>query len=147
MCVRVIINSLAFIIDDNESRQKGRRRYGDYNGINLLPYLVSEPSSSYPERQLFWRLQGQTGVLKGQDKLITLSHRSRQLYDLNADSKEEVDLNTARANKAAQLHQILGQWESSLPTVPLWGSGPKWMSHSAMLYDRIAQPEPFYTEN
>ena len=132
--------------EDPNSRQKGRKRYGDYDGINLLPYLVSTPNSPYPERQFFWRLQGQTGILKGQEKLITLSHRAPQLYDLKADSKEEIDLSATESSTAAQLHELLGQWESSLPTVPLWGSEPKWAGHSAMLYDRTAQPEPFTEE-
>ena len=127
--------------EDKRNREKSVTAYGAYDGINVLPQLAGKTT---PEpRTLFWRLQGQTAVLDGSDKLITLSHRSAQMFQPADDPAETVDRIDADRTRAAELFQTLGQWESSLATVPLWGSSPFWVGQSAKHYDTWhVRPEP-----
>jgi hypothetical protein len=93
---------------------------------------------------LFWRLQGQTSVRSGDDKLIRLSHRAPQLFQPTTDPGEAHDLSAEENGRLQSLFRQLGEWESSLPTVPLWGSSPFWISESAKHYDEkspISEPE------
>ena len=94
-------------------------------------------------RTLFWRLQGQTAVLSGSDKLITLPHRPPQFFKPATDVAETEDRFDSNRERAVELYRILGEWESMLPTVPLWGSSPYWSSQSAKHYDEWSvRPEP-----
>ena len=94
-------------------------------------------------RTLFWRLQGQAAVLDGDDKLIRLSHRPAQMFRPASDVGEDQDLAATETERFHELFQQLGQWESTLPTVPLWGSSPYWIGQSANQYDDLdARPEP-----
>ena len=114
----------------------GVRRFGAYDGVDLLPLLTGQTDP--PERTLFWRLQGQTGVLDGADKLIRLSHRPSQWFRPGQDVGEARDLTGSSPERLRELFQLLGQWETTLPTVPLWGSSPFWIGESAKHYDRLA---------
>lgn len=120
--------------EDKRNFQLGVETYGAYDGINLLPVLKGEQQA--PERLLFWRLQGQVAVLKGRNKLITLSHRPAQLYRPADDPGERKDRAAEDSDTLAGLYQDLGRWQSLLPTMPLWGSSPYWDGESARLYDR-----------
>ncbi len=94
-------------------------------------------------RTLFWRLQGQAAVLDGDEKLIRLSHRPAQMFRPASDVGEHQDLAATETVRFHELFQQLGQWESTLPTVPLWGSSPYWIGQSAKQYDELdARPEP-----
>ncbi len=119
--------------EDPRNRQRMVQRYGAYDGKNLLPQL--EGKAEAVRRTLFWRLQGQTAMLDGADKLITLSHRPPQLFRPAEDVAEVVDRFDSDRTRADELFQMLGQWESSLPTVPLWDSSPYWIGESAKEYD------------
>ena len=119
--------------EDKRNRKKAVKKYGPYDGHNLLPQLQGEGEPS--RRTLFWRLQGQTSILDGDDKLITLSHRPAQMFRPEEDLGERVDRFEIDSTRANELYQMLGQWESSLATVPLWGSSPYWIGQSAKQYD------------
>jgi arylsulfatase A-like enzyme len=114
----------------------GVKRFGAYDGINLLPSLTGQ--ARMPDRALFWRLQGQAAVRTGGDKLIRLSHRPAQWFQPGHDVGEVEDLKGSSPERLNGLFQLLGQWEASLPTVPLWGSSPYWIGESAKHYDRLA---------
>ncbi|EMI16897.1 arylsulfatase B [Rhodopirellula maiorica SM1] len=120
--------------EDKRNRRRAEAKYGAYDGINLLPHLRGESDAA--ARTLFWRLQGQTAVRDGEDKLITLSHRPAQLFQVDSDLAEADDRSRAERSRAEQLYQILGEWEASLATVPLWGSSPTWNAESAKHYDQ-----------
>ena len=45
------------------------------------------------------------------------------------------DLATGNNDRYMELYAKLAKWESTLPTVPLWGSSPRWISESAKHYD------------
>lgn len=119
--------------EDPRNFRRGVEAYGAYDGIDLLPVLKGDRKG--PDRLLFWRLQGQVAVLKGNDKLISLSHRPAQLFRPAGDPGEQHDRSSEDAETLADLYQELGRWQSLLPTVPLWGSSPYWSGESARLYD------------
>ena len=128
--------------EDKNNRKRAVKLYGEYDGENLLPQL--QQKSDPLRRTLFWRLQGQTAVLDGPDKLIVLSHRPPQVFQPSIDLGEEDDRFDSDRTRADELFQLIGKWQSSLATVPLWGSSPYWSSQSAKQYDNYpprAEPE------
>ncbi|MGD7653751.1 MAG: sulfatase-like hydrolase/transferase [Verrucomicrobiales bacterium] len=122
--------------EDRKNHQRMTETYGAYDGINLLPVLAGRETA--PERLLFWRLQGQAAVLKGDHKLIALSHRPAQLFRPATDPGEQSDLSASQAETFRTLFTELGNWQSTLPTVPLWDSSPYWWGDSAQIYDTWA---------
>ena len=117
---------------DRQNEKRARKEYGVYDGVNLLPLLCQNAEST--PRRLFWRLQGQAAVLSANQKLIRLSHRPAQIFDVSADMGEQNDL----ANESQQLHSLfaeLAAWEATFPTVPIWDSSPYWYGDSARIHD------------
>lgn len=104
-----------------------------YDGVNLLPLLSGTRTPT--SRLLFWRLQGQAAVLTGDDKLIRLAHRPAQFFRVSSDVGESHDLAGEDEPRFRSLFKSLGEWEATLPTVPLWGSSPFWSGQSASHYD------------
>ena len=127
--------------EDNQNRKLSVRRYGAYEGQNLLAKFLSNDDDT-EKRPLFWRLQGQSAVLLDHYKLVKLSHRPAQLFLPAEDPGERKDLTHSEEEKLDELFQVLGEWESSLSTVPLWGSSPRWSADSAKIYDTGPIPEP-----
>ena len=127
--------------EDQSNRRKSDQRYGAYDGQNLIPQLRNGSDDS-EERLLFWRLQGQSAVLAGDRKLVKLSHRPAQLFAPATDLGEAHDLSGEETEEFAELFRLLGEWESSLATVPLWGSSPRWDADSAKIYDTAPSDEP-----
>ncbi len=128
--------------EDKNNRRRAVKQFGAYDGINVLPQLCGQATPK--PRTLFWRLQGQAAVLDGDDKLIRLSHRPAQMFRPASDVGEDQDLAASETKRFHELFQQLGQWESTLPTVPLWGSSPYWIGVSAKEYDELdtrAEPE------
>ena len=127
--------------EDTRNRHQANQRYGAYEGQNLLPKLLSA-DGDVEERLLFWRLQGQSAVLSGKRKLIKLSHRPAQLFSPATDPSERQDLAGEETAKLAELFQLLGDWESSLATAPLWDSSPRWNADTSKIYDTPPIKEP-----
>lgn len=126
--------------EDRRNRQRAVDKYGHYDGVNLLPILSTK--DTLLNRKLFFRLQGQAALLVGDEKLIRLSHRPAQFFDVESDSAEENDISAAHPDRVVELFRELGEWEASLRTVPLWGSSPYWAGNSAKIYDNLkARPE------
>lgn len=121
--------------EDRKNRERAVAKFGAYDGVNVLPMLSGE--SPPAPRTLFWRLQGQAAVLDGNDKLIRLSHRPAQMFRPQDDLGESSDLSLTETERFRSLFRQLGQWESTLPTVPLWGSSPYWIGQSANQYDNL----------
>jgi len=127
--------------EDRRNFARGVKKYGAYDGIDLLPMLKGETPAK--ERTLFWRLQGQTAIRNGTDKLIRLSHRPPQLFRPATDVGEAHDLSAKESGRFESLFRELAEWEASLPTVPLWGSSPFWTGEGARNYDEwVPKPEP-----
>lgn len=119
---------------DAENHRRSIKKYGDFDGVDLLPQLLGD--SDAPSRTLFWRLQGQTAVLVGDEKLIRLSHRLPQLFSPASDPSELTDLSGDQPDRMKELFSKLGEWESLLTTVPIWYSSPRWQADSAKHYDQ-----------
>ena len=82
-------------------------------------------------------------ILDGNEKLIHLSHRPAEMFLPATDIAEAENQMQTDPTRAAELYQMLGNWQSVLPTVPLWGSSPFWSSQSAQHYDQwIPSAEP-----
>jgi arylsulfatase B len=65
------------------------------------------------------------------------------MFQPGADQAEAEDRMDSDPQRAVELFQMLGRWESSLATVPLWGSSPFWIGQSAKHYDTWpVRPEP-----
>jgi arylsulfatase B len=127
--------------EDARNRRRMVRFAGAYDGVNVLPQLID--SSRERPRRLFFRLQGQAAVRDGDEKLVRLSHRPPQLFRPGTDVGEDHDLRDEERARAEALLALLGEWESMLATVPLWGSSPYWSGASAEGYDGWAPgPEP-----
>lgn len=128
--------------EDKRNRRIANKRYGTYDGIDWIALFTS---GNPPEpRTLFWRLQGQSAILSGGDKLITLTHRPPQLFTPASDPGEQSDLSGQHRETMAKLYQQLSAWESSLATAPIWSSSPYWGGESARLYDQsppVAEPK------
>ncbi len=121
--------------EDRRNFRLSSERFGPYDGLNLLPILKGREQSM--ERKLFWRLQGQTAIRWGDDKLIKLSHRPAQWFQPAKDLGEREDLAVSSDLRLRELFEQLGSWEAQLPTVPLWGSSPYWIRQSALHYDSL----------
>lgn len=126
---------------DPRNRRRIISTQGEYDGRNLLPRLRGDGESA--PSTLFWRLQGQAALLKGDRKLIRLGHRPAQLFNVVDDPAEADDHAEVDQAVLLELFQELGEWEASLPTTPLWDSSPYWWGDSARLYDTLPpRPEP-----
>ncbi len=119
--------------EDKNNRKRAVKKYGAYDGTNLIPFFTGEKTS--PKRTLFWRLQGQAVVLDGEDKLLRPSHRPAQYFQPASDPGELNDLASPGNDRVLELFRELSDWESTLPTVPLWDSSPYWNRSSADYYD------------
>ncbi len=138
---QLLLNDAPTYLDAN-NRNRSNRLYGSYDGINLLPFLKGE-EESLEKRTLYWRLQGQAAVLSGDHKLINLTHRPAQLFAPGDDPGEQKDLSTTNREELEKLFELLGQWQSMLPTVPLWDSSPRWWGDSARKYEsQLPRDEP-----
>ncbi len=127
--------------EDKNNRRRAVARFGPYDGIDVLPQLRGDKTAK--PRTLYWRLQGQAAVLNGQQKLIRLSHRPAQMFEPASDLGEIQDLAITEPERFNALFRLLGQWEATLPTVPLWDSSPFWSGESAQIYDNLlVRPEP-----
>lgn len=125
--------------EDKNNRKRAVKQYGAYDGIDLLPLLNGESAST--PRNLFWRLQGQAAILSGDQKLIRPSHRPAQLFEPTTDLGELTDLAPTHETQLQELFHQLAEWESTLPTIPLWGSSPIWNRESAKHYDQLPPRE------
>ena len=131
--------------EDKRNRKRAIETWGEYDGVDLLPQLSNEDGGEkkIADRTLFWRLQGQAAILSGDEKLVRLSHRPAQMFRPGSDPAEADDLAPSGGEDFDRLFRELGQWEATLPTVPLWGSSPFWSSESAKNYDGwLPRPEP-----
>lgn len=129
--------------EDASNRKRMIGLAGTHDGINVLPGLV-DPSVK-TSRRLFWRLQGQAAILDGTDKLVRPSHRPAQLFRVAVDVSESEDLSLRESARLRQMFEWLGRWESTLATVPLWGSSPYWSGKTAEDYDAWPpREEPFH---
>jgi len=113
-----------------------------YDGYNIIHVLTGEQQPG--TRRLFWRLQGQSCILDGDDKLIRLTHRPAQYFHPFEDPGERNDLGQKYNERYLELYKLLFLWESSLSTYPHFYTSPYWMKASAENYEEfipVLEPE------
>ncbi len=76
------------------------------DGVNLLPLLFRR--QELPERSLYWRARSQSAVRSGPWKLFRNDQRT-ELYNLNDDPSEQIDLATQHPQLVARL---IGEWQA-----------------------------------
>jgi arylsulfatase A-like enzyme len=99
----------------------------DCDGVNLLPYLRGEQKAE-PHESLFWRFGPQKAVRKGKWKLVdwrdfdAKTNSGWQLYDLEKDTGEKVDLRQQQPQVAADLIASWEAWDKK-NAPPRWHGG------------------------
>ena len=102
------------------------------DGVNLLPYLHGETSTS-PHEALFWRSLGQMAIRRGNWKLVSYVAKMDEgellrsdprdemtpfrLYDLKRDIGESQDLSKQEPQVAAELLSLWNQWNDGMKPV------------------------------
>jgi arylsulfatase A-like enzyme len=96
------------------------------DGVDLLPYLTGAKTGA-PHDHLCWRFGRQSAVRQGDWKLIRLSGREPQLFDLSKDIREMNDLSLGYPRKRAELEALYQAWNAVLaaPRWPQEGAGPR----------------------
>ena len=122
---------------------KGKKQVArTYDGYNIIPVLNGEQEAM--NRRLFWRLQGQSCILDGDDKLIRLTHKPAQYFRPFEDLGERKDLSEENNERFLELYNLLYLWEGSLPTYPHFYTSPYWIKASARNYEDfipVSEPE------
>jgi len=101
------------------------------DGVNLLPYLASEPFRSGrsgpaapdgmktpPHEILFWRMGQNHAARKGSWKLVTMGTQT-ELFDLASDIGESRDLSSAQPEVLKELQRAFDKWNAQMAE-PLW---------------------------
>lgn len=95
----------------------------DVDGISILGEIMEPESDSFAERPLYWHyphFSNQLGrpagaVRLGQYKLIELYENGKlELYDLENDISESVDLSEKMPGKVDELFRLLKDWRKSV---------------------------------
>ncbi|MGB7327344.1 MAG: aryl-sulfate sulfohydrolase, partial [Rubripirellula sp.] len=85
---------------------------GDFDGVDLLPYLSGENKSA-PHEYLTWRWAGQSAIREGNWKFLKGGDRE-YLYDLDADIEEKHSLLSQHPEVASRLRSKLAEWSTQL---------------------------------
>ncbi|WP_167598038.1 sulfatase-like hydrolase/transferase [Leeuwenhoekiella sp. ZYFB001] len=115
------------------------------DGVDLLPYLTFKNIGD-PHNVLFWRKLEQSGVRLGNFKTVRLDRFGVNLYNLNNDLEEEVNLAFSQNNILNKLEEVYMVWERQL-IQPLWDEGDDWMDVTYHIHKRLLQnKEPMYKD-
>jgi arylsulfatase A-like enzyme len=87
----------------------------DYDGVNLMPYILGEKANEKPHEALYWRSLYHKAIRKGRWKLIRDDLADRTvLYDLVDDKPEKHNLANECNEIVEELMAELKIWEQSL---------------------------------
>lgn len=96
-----------------------------YDGVNLIPHLAGEVAAA-PHERLFWRTMARNhAVREGDWKLVRMSGRPAELYDLSTDPAETMDLAAEQPAVTARLSAALDAWDRELINPVFPGSSVK----------------------
>lgn len=96
-----------------------------YDGVNLIPHLAGEAAAA-PHERLFWRTMARNHAMREGDwKLVRMSGKPAELYDLAADPAETKDLAAEQPAVAARLSATLDAWNRELIAPVFPGSSAK----------------------
>ncbi|PAY19492.1 aryl-sulfate sulfohydrolase [Rhodopirellula sp. SM50] len=102
---------------------------GDFDGVNLIPYLTGEKKEA-PHEFLAWRWVAQSAIREGDWKLLRGGDRE-YLYHLKNDLQEQQNLAGEHPEIADRLREKLTRWASELDPPGLANGG---MSQAATGY-------------
>lgn len=85
-----------------------------YDSINLLPYLGSEKPGVIHER-LFWSDGERQAVREHNWKLVRNPNKAFELYDLDKDRGETMNVATRYPDMTTRLNVLLGTWCQEMP--------------------------------
>jgi arylsulfatase A-like enzyme len=97
-----------------------------YDGVNLIPFLTGK-SKTVPHDRLFWRTEGgqARAVREGRWKLVRIKERPAELFDLDTDIGESVDLAALKPGVVRRLAEALDAWDHELIPPVFLGSSVK----------------------
>lgn len=96
----------------------------DLDGVDILDQLTGTRSDP-PHEFLFWRRSVAAAVRSGPWKLIRVEGLSPQLFHLQQDPGERIDLSAQQPQVVEQLLARLSLWEQGLVD-PAWSTGKIW---------------------
>lgn len=88
----------------------------DMDGLNVLPFLRGEKMGS-PHGDLFWKLNGQCAIVRGQWKAVRFSSKSGkpELYELGKDIGETKSVAGEKSEIVDELNKAWDRWNAKLP--------------------------------
>lgn len=85
----------------------------EYDGVNLLPYLLGEREGA-PHEELFWMRFANAAVRRGDWKLLATPKKT-MLFNLKDDIREKHDLSAEHPELVAELEERLAAWKATHP--------------------------------
>jgi len=115
------------------------------DGVNLIPYLMSEKSGS-PHDALYWRFGAQWAIRCGDWKLLDPGTGTPELYNLREDISEQNDVAAKYPDKVAQLRDLYEKWSSQM-SPPRWGQPIRRPAAARQQQPRAARPRAANSPN
>ncbi len=84
------------------------------DGLDLSPVLFE--NNALPERTLFWKMDDEIAVRKGDWKLVKISENTAELYNLADDPSEKVNLADTLPDVVTSLLKEYNQWKEEMDT-------------------------------
>ncbi|MDZ4850343.1 MAG: sulfatase-like hydrolase/transferase [Pirellulaceae bacterium] len=109
-----------------------------YDSVNLVPFL-SGKNKGTPHEALFWRYGDYLAIRQGPWKLHKSGKYPAQLYELEADVGETMDLSQKEPVRGKELESLLMRWNAELKE-PMWGTMPPHEKNYDWLYEVQQDP-------
>ncbi len=116
------------------------------DGVDLIPYINGTNESEAPHEFLFWRKDKMGAIRRNAFKLVQLKGYGHNLYNLNNNLGETIDISESHAREVSRLADRFKKWESEMED-PRWYEVEDWNIvtyeiHRALLENRA----PNYTD-
>ena len=100
----------------------------EYDGVNLIPYLLEE-KQGFPHDRLFWRIDnGSTYAVREQTYKMIVNKKPQkiELFDIKADPFENRDISKEKPDEVIRLFHLIQDWEKKM-IEPLWPSQAEYL--------------------
>lgn len=92
------------------------RRPLPLEGVSMMPTIVDDRSND--ERLLYWEHEGNSGVRRGQWKLVRKHAQNWELYDMDADRTELHDVAAEHPDLVDELSTAYEEWAARCGVIP-----------------------------